>query len=1212
MNGTSSPISINGGIGNDSFVVSLQIAAPVTLLGGGGSDLLTVNGSPASETISVTASVVSSATATINYSGLTSLVINGLGGNDTFILSGTGATTTVNGLDGQDIFNVRRIDNPTTLNTGAGINTVNVGSSAPYVLGVTDFINALLTINGNGADTLNIEDAGSTVSKAGALTGTSITGLGMAGSITYYHLAVLNISLGIGGNTFIMAATSLAATTLNSGSGNDTISIQSISGPTTINTGAGVNTINVGSDLPVMVNGLPVLSGGVLTGIQGILTLNGSGSDTLNVDSTGSSANLTGFLTSGTLTGLGMTLNPPAMTYQVQFSTDKMTWSVLDVVSGSGASLSWIDPNVQVQGAFYRVVELTPGSADLLIGATSTLVSGHIRLSWTNNIIAGAAPVLSSGGISYNGLRWLNVSLGTGNDTFNVLSTSAATRLNTGGGLNTTNVGSLAPGVGGIVDNIQGALTVVGNGADTLNVDDTGSTTNKSGTLTDTTLTGLGMGSGGITYSGAGVLNVSLGSGNDSFAINEVSNPTVTTIDGGPGCNVATLTFQHDFAAKELTLLKFATATMTVGGDFTGLLNDPGAMPQISIAGSFASSGVLNAGSIGVMTVGGDLAGLLNVTRLLDKLSIGGGAPGKIVAGSINLITVSSGYGNKVFQVIEGGVERQIQAIPLAGGAISNAVRFAFVYDSTCAGDPQLAIRVENSSEPIVRFDLVLVTRSVAAGFNLALLFADGHSGISNVSVEGSIVTSVSQAALTFFGSSAPSRSGVVLPADSITGVEVRDTLPMGQIDVAGLQGIAFAILLSAAGKPVVIPGDTGAGTLWKILGSHPTLVPVTDVFRVPFGENHSVKLYANTDTDQDFDLAMTLTDQLANNASVTALVKMQAVPARTETTIIQSLQLFGDGGSVSTKGSLYNLTSTGALGDVIVNGPAGIGNITAPSIFGSIRANDGGITGTIQTTGIEIDPITGEQTQVSADIGRLLVNQAGKTTGVTTIFSRLSMTGSIICRGNLISSVTANRGFSGVIAVQGDVGAILRDASGRIVSDTAGRLTRYGGITVSGVASGQIIALGNIFGALTVKGAFQGRIAVAGQTVAGLDAGRFGILGSVSLNSMSAGSVVVSGGLIGDAAGKTAFWTSAAKGLLAAKGAVNLAHGVKVPLSNLFQNTGAAGNLNGPVIDAVFTNNSRRLALDNAPGDLRGLALLEQDLLALHVVNGSLTGPIP
>ena len=62
--------------------------------------------------------------------------------------------------------------------------------------------------------------------------------------------------------------------------------------------------------------------------------------------------------------------------------------------------------------------------------------------------------------------------------------TGGPTTVNIGGSnASVVNVGSVTPATGGVIDNVQGALTVVGNGADTMNVDDTGSTAAKTGTL---------------------------------------------------------------------------------------------------------------------------------------------------------------------------------------------------------------------------------------------------------------------------------------------------------------------------------------------------------------------------------------------------------------------------------------------------------------------------------------------------------------------------------------------------------------------------------------------------------------------------------------------------------------------------------------------------------------------------------------------------------
>src|SRR5260221_8290985 len=106
-----------------------------------------------------------------------------------------------------------------------------------------------------------------------------------------------------------------------------------------------------------------------------------------------------------------------------------------------------------------------------------------------------------------------------GVDTTNVQTIAGATTVNTGTEADTINVGSLAPATGGNVNAINALLTINGNdGADTLNVDDAGDSLANTGTLTSTTLTGLGMASG-IVYGSLEAVNVNLGSGGDTFTI---------------------------------------------------------------------------------------------------------------------------------------------------------------------------------------------------------------------------------------------------------------------------------------------------------------------------------------------------------------------------------------------------------------------------------------------------------------------------------------------------------------------------------------------------------------------------------------------------------------------------------------------------------------------------------------------------------------------
>jgi hypothetical protein len=117
------------------------------------------------------------------------------------------------------------------------------------------------------------------------------------------------------------------------------------------------------------------------------------------------------------------------------------------------------------------------------------------------------------------GLQILSVQGGGEGDNFNTVTTASnvITKLTGGQGNDVFNVGSLAPAAGGVVDLIAGPLVVNGgSGYDVLNVDDTGNSEAKTGTLTSTTLTGLNM-AGGITYAALTNVNINLGPANYQF-----------------------------------------------------------------------------------------------------------------------------------------------------------------------------------------------------------------------------------------------------------------------------------------------------------------------------------------------------------------------------------------------------------------------------------------------------------------------------------------------------------------------------------------------------------------------------------------------------------------------------------------------------------------------------------------------------------------------
>ena len=242
----------------------------------------------------------------------------------------------------------------------------------------------------------------------------------------------------------------------------------------------------------------------------------------------------------------------------------------------------------------------------------------------------------------------------------------------------------------------------------------------------------------------------------------------------------------------------------------------------------------------------------------------------------------------------------------------------------------------------------------------------------------------------------------------------------------------------------------------------------------------------------------------------------------------------------------------------------------------------------------------------IAPDLGRAYVVQSGGRNPQTYVTTTTiegqgsdSFPGRIISRGNLISSVRSDGGSTGMIAVQGNLGA---------VSSLLGTPTRVGGLLVNGGFDGQLIVLGNDYGDLTFHG---GRIAVEGTGGTGS-----GILGNVIVDrgfyptgAIGAGSAIVSGGEIGDATDGTSLSVADGnQGIVAAIGTILTASGTNLGGSVFNQ---AAGTSNAAAIDAIFTDQGQPLALDLPGNPLGGLELILQDLAALYVAsNGKLAGP--
>jgi Ca2+-binding RTX toxin-like protein len=223
-------------------------------------------------------------------------------GDDTVHVLSTAGETTVNSGDDQDTVNVQTIGAATSINAGIGSDTINVGSLTPLAGGTVDGIAALLTINGNdpasGSDVLNVDDSGDTGPNTGTLTATTLTGLGMTGSITYTGIEDLHIALGSGGDTLTINSTHGGVTTLLTNEGDDIINVRATAGATAVDAGGGNDTVNVSSDAPV--------NNGTLDDLLGVVTIDaGGGVNTLNVsDEASGSPDVNTVITSSSITGL--------------------------------------------------------------------------------------------------------------------------------------------------------------------------------------------------------------------------------------------------------------------------------------------------------------------------------------------------------------------------------------------------------------------------------------------------------------------------------------------------------------------------------------------------------------------------------------------------------------------------------------------------------------------------------------------------------------------------------------------------------------------------------------------------------------------------------------------------------------------------------------------------------------------------------------------
>jgi PKD domain len=192
--------------------------------------------------------------------------------------------TTLNTGNGIDTVNVQRTTGKLTVNGQNSRDTVNVGLN-----GNMQSIKRALTITNAGSfSAINLNNQADNTARTVTLNANNSIGVATISDlapalITYttFDLSKLTINTGAGADTFTVNDTASsgasASTVINSGGGNDTVTIRATTGLLTVNAGDGNDVVKIGS---ITHN---------LNGIQGAVTVNGqAGTDTLNIDDQGS------------------------------------------------------------------------------------------------------------------------------------------------------------------------------------------------------------------------------------------------------------------------------------------------------------------------------------------------------------------------------------------------------------------------------------------------------------------------------------------------------------------------------------------------------------------------------------------------------------------------------------------------------------------------------------------------------------------------------------------------------------------------------------------------------------------------------------------------------------------------------------------------------------------------------------------------------------
>ena len=538
-------------------------------------------------------------------------ILYGYAGSDR-IYGGKGDDTIDGGSDNDFLYGGEGVD---TMYGGSGADEIHGGSQGDVIYGFRESGkgDATDTANDSG-DTLYGEEGGDTIrGNAGAdyLYGGSGADklFGDADDDYLYGEGEPDTIEGGAGNDFIWG--NIGADKIYGQDGNDTIYGED--GGDEIYAGANDDTIHIGTPAGATQRSLHEITS--LFIVDG-----GIGSDTMNLDDRkDATSNHTGSITNNSITGLGMggPLQYSALEFlNIALGIGKHEITIESTHAGeTNLTTNAGDDKVYVKTISGKTTIDTGADNDLIdvgslapsmgsgnvdsIGAL-LVVRGGIGTDVVNVDDAGDASdntgslmldhiggLDMAAGIDYFDLETLNIDLGSGSDTFTVESThtghttldvfagkdtinvktiSGVTDITTGLNDDLITIGSAAPTKGGTVDMIGAALSIQAEGgADTMTVDDSGDASDNTGTLRTTKIEGLDTASD-ITFGGLEVLALYLGSGNDTFTVNDTVQG-MTIIEGGAGTDDIRVMKTRVLPNQQTEVSSVVTATTIQEGD---------------------------------------------------------------------------------------------------------------------------------------------------------------------------------------------------------------------------------------------------------------------------------------------------------------------------------------------------------------------------------------------------------------------------------------------------------------------------------------------------------------------------------------------------------------------------------------------------------------------------------------------------------------------